>query len=922
MSGKTRKSTCTSYMYPAQIFFMVSIILLILYWIWGRLCLPSEQEVSNEKCRVFEAQWERILDTGERVPVDVPGKVDAGAGEVVTISAILPEDVYCGEALCFRPIWQDVEIYINGQLRLSYNTKHTRPFGINSTMRYLFVDLTEEDAGAVLTYRFSSNSKYAGNMQTVYIGDRLGIWAHMARVSGFRSLLSIALIMLSCFCLMVIWILKFAYKRDLSLNYLAWTILLCAVWMLSESDFRQLLFRNLSVLSNVTYWCLLLIPFPMIIYIDNVQKNYYRKLYVFPITYATTVLIMGTILQVFDIVQFVQQIPFIHGGLIFSIICIVVTITMDAFKGRLKDYAAVGIGIYGLLLTAVIEMSLYYFGVDISLGTVLGIGLLFLLIMAIIKTGQDLFQTEKNKQEAILAREAQAKFLANMSHEIRTPINAIIGMNEMILRENTDEEIRDYAHNIQSASKMLLGLVNDVLDFSKIESGRLELVEDTYHLGALLQDATILMNARVAGKPISTYVDIDPQLPSKYVGDELRIKQVLTNVLSNAVKYTKEGSVTLKATYIPLDREQVMLSLSVTDTGIGIKKEDIPLLFDGFKRLELEKNRNIQGTGLGLNIAKQLVSQMRGNIVVDSEYGKGSTFTIFIPQRVVDRQPLGSLKESLDNSRKENGVSKNWFIAPEAKILIVDDNSMNLSLMKGLLKRTQMQVDTAKSGSECLELSADKRYDIIFMDHMMPEMDGVETLKRLRADYANPNRNAVVIALTANAVAGCQEMYLDYGFNDYFTKPIQADQLDELIARYLPKNLVIMQGEQDSGLSTGEKTLSEVSEELLEIDRRMGLSYCMDMEDFYADMCGEFCKQAREYLPQLEEHFNNCDWKQYAIVTHALKSNALNIGAVNFSNLSKQHEFAGKEENVEFIKREYPVYIQALKALVNKLQER
>lgn len=795
MNNSNKGSIYNTPISPIKMVFSISVVLIILYSVVYSIVLPDEKEIISTDCKLYEEEWELVLDNGERLPAQVPGKVDAEFGEVVTLTTTLPPNICNGETLCFRPIWQDVDIYIDGQKRLSYNTKDTRPFGANSTMRYLFVELTEADSGKVLTYQFSSDSKYAGNMQNVYMGDRASIWIHMVKTSGLRFLLSLSLIMLSIFCLLITMILMRVYKKALPLSYLAWTILLCAVWMLSESDFRQLLFDNISILTNLTYWCLMLIPCPLVIYINEVQSNRYSKLYMFPMTYATVMLIVGTFLQVFEIVQFVQQVPFIHVGLAMSILAIIGTITFDAFKKRLREYVVVGIGVYGLLVTAVLEMLLYYYETTLSLGTVLGIGLLFLLIMAIIKTGQDLLVTEKNKQEAIAAREAQAKFLANMSHEIRTPINAIIGMNEMILRENEDDTIEDYAHNIQSASKMLLGLINDVLDFSKIESGQLELVEDTYHLGSLLQDAVLLMNARAAGKPISTHVEVESELPSKYWGDELRIKQILTNILSNAVKYTKEGSVTLKVSHKPLDKEQVMLVMSVTDTGIGIKKEDLPKIFDGFKRLEIDKNRNIQGTGLGLNIAKQLVTQMRGDITVESVYGKGSTFTIYVPQKVMDRKHLGNLKDSVNANRREQTAPEIRFTAPQAQILIVDDNNMNLSLMKGLLKRTQMQVDLVKSGQECLELTKDKKYDIIFMDHMMPEMDGVEALNFLRADTGNPNSTGVVIALTANAIAGCREMYLGYGFNEYLSKPIQADKLEEMILQYLPKDLVNLREE-------------------------------------------------------------------------------------------------------------------------------
>jgi len=264
----------------------------------------------------------------------------------------------------------------------------------------------------------------------------------------------------------------------------------------------------------------------------------------------------------------------------------------------------------------------------------------------------------------------------------------------------------------------------------------------------------LLLEARTAEKPIATYFDIDPALPSKYLGDELRIKQILTNLLSNAVKYTKQGSVTLRATFKQLEETLVELSFSITDTGIGIKEEDLSQLFDSFKRLELSKNRNVQGTGLGLNIAKQLVDLMNGTITVQSEYGKGSTFTVTIPQQIMSRKPIGYMNPTSIGTRHAE-TSEGSFSAPEAHILVVDDNAMNLSLMKALLKRTKIQVDTVSSGSECLNITKNKKYDIIFMDHMMPDLDGIETLHRLREDNSNPNQNGIIIVLTANAIAGC-----------------------------------------------------------------------------------------------------------------------------------------------------------------------
>ena len=916
MTTKSKKSFLDKWMSATPPFFIAVLMLILVFLVIGQQIYPDERDTMATSCEVFDAQWQQVLENGERVDVTVPGQIPAQWGEVVTIATTLPEGLYNGESICFRPIWQDVDIYVDGDLRVSYSTEDSRPFGKNSAFRCLFLQLNEEDSGKELIYSFSSESKYAGTMRASYIGDRASIWFFLMEEFGAKALISVFLLFLSLFCIIACLILRYVYKKMLPLSYLAWALFLCAFWMMSEIEFRQIVFRNVSVLTNGTYWCLMLIAYPMIIYMNEIQDRIYSKMYSIISIYATGVLLVGTFLQVFDIVQFVQQLPFVHVGIGACILAILGSITYDTFNGRIKKYLAVGIGIYGMLLSAVLELALYYINIEMSLGTALAVGLMFLLVMAIVKTGQDLMNSEKKKQQAIMAKEAQAKFLANMSHEIRTPINAVIGMNEMILRENEDVTIREYALNIKSASNMLLELVNDILDFSKIESGQLELVEDTYTLVSMIQDEKLLLNARVVGKPITTRIEVDPNLPSKLRGDELRIKQILTNLLSNAVKYTKQGTVTLNVHFQWLDEDTITLHFVVEDTGVGIKQEDLPQLFDKFKRLDLSMNRNVEGTGLGLNIAKQLVEQMQGSLTVESEYGKGSTFRFSVPQKVMDKSAIGIFEEAVRESRNEEQEAAELFTAPNASVLVVDDNQMNLKLMRALLKRTKIQVDTALSGKECLELTRQKRYHLIFMDHMMPEMDGVETLRVLRSEQKNPNKDTKVAALTANAIAGCREIYLGYGFDDYLSKPIQADKLDQVLIRSLPQELVHL-ANQRMEIAESPKEMQDI----LTIDRELGLTYCLNMEDFYRETLQAFYEQAEEYLPQLDTHFTNRNWKEYGVITHALKGNALNIGASVFSKLSLQHEMAGKEENEEFILKEYPYYKESLKKLMEKIKK-
>lgn len=782
-----------------SVFFKTGVVLLVLFFILGQLSYPNEKKFEKNDCSEFNYGWLYIDENGEKTPVTVPTTIkNAPRGKEIVFENVIPSNISEKDHICFRPVWQDVTIYIDGVLRYSYSTKHSRPFGNSSTYRYIFVELSRDDIGKTISYRTTADSKYAGHIHTVLIGDKFDIWSKLIKRSALKSVTAFFLFFLSFFCICICWVLKHIYKKKLSLGNMAWAVFFASIWVISEVEFRQILFNNVSILSGFTYWSLMILPFPMISYMNDIQEERYKKLYIFPAIYSAFLIIITTILQILNIVQFVNVLPFIHFGTFLCIIIIVSTIIIDLFKNNIKEYLSVGLGVFGILASVIFEIFFYYFTPVYSLGTVLMIGLVFLLGMAVLKTGQDMFYTEKKKQEAIIAKESQAKFLANMSHEIRTPINVVIGMNEMILRENKNHEIEQYSRNIQNASNMLLGLVNDVLDFSKIESGQYELVENSYTLKELINDELLILNTRAAGKSISTYLEVDPNLPSVLWGDELRIKQCLTNLISNAVKYTNVGNVSLKAFFEVLDSDHIMLCFTVTDTGSGIKEENISKLFDTFKRLELDKNRNIEGTGLGLNIVQRLLSLMNGSISVNSEYGKGSSFTIRIPQKIVDSTIIGPSFET--NEKRAEEVKKlnskqSFFTAPNASVLVVDDNKMNLTLMKGLLKRTKINVDLANSGSECLKLTENKFYHLIFMDHMMPEMDGIETLKLLRSSENNPNKDTIIIVLTANAIAGFKEMYMAEGFNDYFTKPIEAQKLDKLLMQYLPDDLVILEEE-------------------------------------------------------------------------------------------------------------------------------
>ncbi|MBR5090932.1 MAG: DegV family EDD domain-containing protein [Ruminiclostridium sp.] len=406
-------------------------------------------------------------------------------------------------------------------------------------------------------------------------------------------------------------------------------------------------------------------------------------------------------------------------------------------------------------------------------------------------------RSEDQKREIEKLNEAQNRFFSSMSHEIRTPINTIIGLNEMILRENISDEVAEDAANIQAASNMLLHLINDILDMSKLASGQMELTPVTYHPGDMLSEIVGMLWIRAKSKNLEFHVSIAPDIPAELVGDEMRIKQILINVLNNAIKYTKEGSVSLSIQSGGIKDGAMNVIYTVSDTGIGIKKENIPFLFTAFRRVDEEKNRHIEGTGLGLSIVKQFVDLMNGRITVNSVYTKGSTFVIEIPQKISGNQLIGEVdlsSKTTVNRQRSRGAR---FTAPEARILVVDDNASNLLVVSKLLRETGIKTDTVTSGSEALKKTLNNYYHIILMDHLMPEMDGIECFRAIRTQTGGQCKESKIVALTANAGAESRLLYEKVGFDGYLIKPVTGIELEREIYRLLPSNLTYVSGESD-----------------------------------------------------------------------------------------------------------------------------
>lgn len=516
---------------------------------------------------------------------------------------------------------------------------------------------------------------------------------------------------------------------------------------------------------------------------------------------------------------------------------------------------------------------------------------------------QQVFLTQA-REEAMEANRAKSTFLANMSHEIRTPINVMLGMNEMILRESESREVVQYAKSVEKAGNYLLSLINNILDITRIESKKLDIIEEKFSLRQLVQEVCLIGAKQAEAKNLEFVVDVEKTLPEYLIGDALHIKQVILNLINNAVKYTKKGKI-----FLEVCQEEKQISFSVKDTGIGIKKEDMEALFDMFMRADIKRHRNIEGSGLGLTIAKELCEQMGGHIQAESIYGKGSNFTVYFPLKDAGTEKIGQWKvvegEPVQEKRKK-------FFASEAQILLVDDSEQNIQVITSLLRRTGVQLDTAASGFECIEKVRNKKYHLIFLDYMMPEMDGIETFHRLKKEVNG--QSVPVIALTADVSTGIHQHFLSEGFSDYLSKPVMWEKLEELLLQWLPAALVSMKNGAGEDWNITEKQLLDLKQKLKKWDIELSeglrlLSGSISQYRKLAELFVEYYMPNKEQLARSFERLQNTqkEIKNMTGLIHTLKSNARAVGAIELYELSFVMEKKGKIQDVNYINKAIPL---------------
>ncbi len=788
----------------------------------------------------FNTGWTITREDGSSSKIkSLPYSEKSKAGEKIVLSNTIPKK-YSGMTMSFLSADKQILVTIDGKPVYEFGMNDSRPFGKTPGSVTNFIDIPEHlSEGKIEIEMVSPYDNYASNITGITISKRDTSILNLLKSNLGNFAMCIIILACGITLFMLAFIQAFSRQTKDGISYLGFMCIFGTIYFSIETKSLSVFYGNQTLYSNLVFLVLMLWPvFMQMYYINNLEEKYQKIFYVLFFLTLTNMACQITlqILGIFDFMNmaFISHILIFMSGMaiLFSLIC---TVRKSKDKLLIIEFLGILFFIGGSAIDLIRTYTIHIgdFGKFSRFGmTVFSLLMVFVHILKVIRgysasiaenarhmemevqmieeKNQELMianeEAEKAKADAIAAANAKSVFLANMSHEIRTPINAILGMDTMILRECNDNEILEYAGNIQSASQTLLSLINDILDFSKIETGKLELVAGDYALSSLINDVYHMLISKAKEKGLALNVESDKNLPAKLYGDEVRIRQIIVNILNNAIKYTKKGSVTLTvgmSELKPSDTtdhstdsksdditdKNTIITFRIADTGIGIKNENISHLFDSFSRFDEEKNKYIEGTGLGLAITKQLVDLMNGEIVVTSEYGKGSVFTVSIPQKIVSDLKIGDISEKY-NEPSNKKKKKSTFTAPDANVLVVDDVKMNINVFKALLKRTEINVDSAMSGSEALAMIKEKKYDIIFLDHMMPDMDGIETYQNMKMLEDNPNKDTTVVMLTANAIMGAKEEYLGIGFSDYLSKPVQAPKLEAMILKYLPEELV------------------------------------------------------------------------------------------------------------------------------------
>lgn len=920
-----------------QSVFLAFTILFFTLYIMDRVLVDRATQLPHTSHVI--SSWEWVRDDGTRQPVYLPRTLPVEKGETVVLETKVPFIIREGYWLMFYNS-RDVKIYIGDELRYSFVHDSVNIKGGIVKGFWSFTKLLESDYGKTIRIVRDSDKSENGTFKELYYGDGLGVCYEYVKSHAIFYFFSVLLVVLAIIMIVVGTLVYWISGNKIALIKLGIGMMCAALWLIFDSEMYQLIFDDYYVDGIMSYMVITVTSVPLLQYINHMQKCRQEKIHTALCFFNLATAIVLAILHFAGISSYDENTMYVVIMYIILTIGALYTIVKDYRAGFMHQYRYVALGMYGFFACVIVELVLISVVMDRDDGAMLLAGLYILLISGLIQQVVETYEADRARRQAQEANKQKSTFLANMSHEIRTPINSIIGMNEMILRENKDPQINEYAMQVASSGRLLLGLINDVLDFSKIEAGKMDIIAAPFDTAVLINDIEVLMRERAGTKKLTANFDIATDIPSELSGDEVHLKQIIVNLISNAVKYTHEGSITLTVDCSPAVADNTTdLRIIVSDTGIGIRQENLDKLFDTFTRVDERRNVSIEGTGLGLSIVKNLVSSMGGTIDVESTYGVGSKFTVSMPLEIINPEPIGNINAAGSKSAVgEKYVEQ--FHAPKASILAVDDNMVNLKVVCELLKATQISIDTASGGRECVYKCRDKHYDLILMDHRMPDPDGVETLHLLRADFDGLNENTPVIVLTANAFAGIREKYVAEGFVDYLSKPIDSKLLESKIMKYLPAELIVPgpaekpaqpKPEAVSNAYGSETAPASRIEPELSLADRLRAIKDMDYdatvetyggsEEFMSTLLTTIVQEGYNKIERMKTSLANKDYKKYRIDAHAAKSDMAVIGAKVISERAKAHEYAARDEGYAFIERDFEEFIAVYRGILDRIGE-
>jgi signal transduction histidine kinase/CheY-like chemotaxis protein len=760
-------------------------LLIFLFFLYGQYVIQNPSYY-DPVCVTYDGPWTHTDSTGYTDTGTAPVAFDITGQSEVRVSTVLPDDI-SPEYYMFYKAGKNIRVEIDGEVRAEFPIGRSA-FGVNVKSMWLPIKLYPYDSGKTLTIIRDGMNEESIVVSSGYIGNIYGFFQILLTNNMLILLLAFSILVFDALVVAVCIFFRIRTRRSFALMYLSIAVYVSALWLLFDNLTYPFLFNNYHVDGLVEFLIVMLLPYPFMSYLNILQKRRYQKIYNVAGIEMLLEFVIFTTLQFTDVLDFSTALPLINLNTGIMVILTVGVLLYDLLAKKNHEYLIGGIAFLAFIPMAVTEVLHVSVPGHTNDGFYIAVGLILLLMLSIYQEVVRIRRMRRETTEAQASNAAKSVFLANMSHEIRTPINAILGMNEMILREDISDPVREYAESVRDASNALLDIINDILDFSKVEQGKLELVPEEYDIGELLNSVITMIRVKSGEKNLELITEVSENIPRKLYGDPKRIREILINLLNNAVKYTPKGSITLKVT-MDTAAQPPLLTFSVKDTGIGIREEDRDKLFKQFERLDYNKNRNIEGTGLGLAITASYVRLMGGSINCISEYGKGSEFVAVIPQDIIDDTPVGNISELSPSGKKETN-RMDTFTCPNASLLVVDDNLINQKVAVHLLQISEANVECCSSGPEMLDLICRKKYDMIFLDHMMPDMDGLEALAHAEELPDNLNQLTPYIALTANAIVGAKELYLEHGFTDYLSKPISTADLAEVLLTYLPADKI------------------------------------------------------------------------------------------------------------------------------------